>query len=308
MIFVLYTAPINEFSGGSNVMMQMCELINTHTIHTAYVVPGHVRKGVDLDKNHFSKKLLDDLRKTSPGVVPHAILQNRDKFVAIYPEVVEGNPLDARRVVRWILLVPPKDVPPTWDLETDLILGFMPIYITLYNRLKLGPNLRCDATLFYAFLDHDYQDYGRERHGACCTTRKAWYFEKLGCGKVQLNHDPMNCFCFEPSYDLRPKDLETLHNACETFHSYDPLTFHILIAAMCGCTSIVHPLPCISLEEFHSQCGPLTKFGVAYGDSPDQVAHARATKHLVKDLVKQTVATNAHRTRQALDEILLMLD
>jgi hypothetical protein len=271
----------------------------------AYIIEGHRAKGDDIKLREFSRQQLWRQAKQNPITISFDLLHRahrENRLVAIYPEVVSGNPLGVSRVVRWVLLVPPPVITQTWA-PTDLIVAYQKAYIHLHNRLpNIRRPLKIDVNLMYTFLDYDYQNHNQHRQGTCFTTRKAFYFEAIGCGPLKLSHDPVGSFCFEPQHNLRPKELEILFNRCETFYSYDPFTFHVLIAAMCGCLVIIKPMTIMSAQEFQSWC-PLARYGIAYGDTPEQRKHAEQTRHLVKPLVKSAIQENNKNIRRAMNQI-----
>jgi len=47
--------------------------------------------------------------------------------------------------------------------------------------------------------------------------------------------------------------LPAIFNSRESFYSFDPFTFYNILAAACGCRSVVHPIPEVSKEEYIQQ-------------------------------------------------------
>ena len=73
------------------------------------------------------------------------------------------------------------------------------------------------------------------------------------------------------------------------FISYDPFSFTQIIAALCGCISIVKPIDGIDFSTFINS-EPLVKYGIAYGR--DTIKHAKDTRHLLIDHISNLYNEN----------------
>jgi len=80
-------------------------------------------------------------------------------------------------------------------------------------------------------------------------------------------------------------------NKYKYFISYDPLTFLSIISILCGCISIVYPIENISklnwykktaVYEYIKSNNITQLYGIAYGNSQDELEYATNTIHLVK--------------------------
>ncbi len=93
--------------------------------------------------------------------------------IVIYPEGVEGNPLEGKRVIRWILCELGKHskstVYTTWS-PNDLVYHY-----STFNANKPADSVRA---LFTMWMNPSFMNYGQPRHGSCLTWRKADKFHK----------------------------------------------------------------------------------------------------------------------------------
>lgn len=205
------------------------------------------------------------------------ILKSNEPSVMIYPEVVYGNPYNAKNVVRWVLYSPGLN-------------GGDPVYdpsehVFLYRK-EFGINTPYkDNKILFTFLPKTdfFYDMGSERSGDCYLLRKG----------SRIHNDRVDGFYLDDSINSM-SDVDTflleIFNKYERFISYDTFTYYSSIAALCGCTSIVIRNPYISRELFYTG---LNENGIAYGFEDE--LHAVSTKHLVKpyldNLYEESVET-----------------
>jgi hypothetical protein len=97
---------------------------------------------------------------------------------------------------------------------------------------------------------------------------------------------------FEITVHHTQQEYIDIFNNNKYFISYDPLTFLNIIASLCGCISIVYPLEGVNkkewlqmgaLNEYFKLKGHYNLYGIAYGNSPEELEFAESTIHLVKD-------------------------
>jgi len=121
----------------------------------------------------------------------------------------------------------------------------------------------------------------KSRAGTCFTIRKSHIHKKL-----ELVH-PRNSF--EITREHSQIKCINIFNQHTYFISYDPLTFLIVIAALCGCISIVKKVDGLSKQEwldttgaaeYLKETGTNSLYGIAYG--ADDLQNAINTIHLVK--------------------------
>lgn len=209
--------------------------------------------------------------RTGSKSIPFAIAPNATTPIApdielpgnsivVYPEVILGNPLSARNVVRWLLYRP--------GLRHPYKFGANEMFFRAGEMSDL-PELTGGAPdLFLWSINPLYKNENRpNRKGACYQIRK-------GEGKPIIPETESAI-----SIDGRSHaEIAEIFNQCEYFYSYDEASFYSQYAAICGCISVVVPGLYSSRAEWVAQ-HPIASAGVAYG--LEDIEHARNTRHLV---------------------------
>jgi len=123
-----------------------------------------------------------------------------------------------------------------------------------------------------------------ERNGYCYTLRKLHIHKN-----INYIHPSDS---FEITRNHTQDDYIEIFNKYKYFICYDPLTFLIIIASLCGCIPIVYPIKDISkkewiqttgLNEYFKQKNNYSFYGIAYGDSPEELEFAKNTINLVEE-------------------------
>jgi hypothetical protein len=152
-----------------------------------------------------------------------------DDFVAIYPEIVHGNPFNAKRVIRYILNKPGVMASygvkgPTVFDKNDQIYVFSRIYDTF--------GVDESHLLFLPVLNlHIFKDYKRKRPNTC-------YF--VGKGK-DLGLHPKEAIKIDRSNSSNQGQLAEVLNSCSVMYSYENPTAMLEIARLCGCRVVFFP-------------------------------------------------------------------
>jgi hypothetical protein len=205
--------------------------------------------------------------------------------VVIYCEGIIGNPLNTKYVVRWILSELGKNVEKdrylSWE-KNDLVYYFN-------SELKFN-NKEIHKLLSLIYIYPKIKNYNRKRDGHCYTVRKSHMHSK-----INYIH-PDNSF--EINRNHNQDDYIEIFNKYKYFISYDPLTFLNIIASLCGCISIIYPIDGVSKKEWlkmtalhnYMQDNNVDEiYGIAYGDSEDEINYANSTIHLVKKQWKDII-------------------
>jgi len=195
-----------------------------------------------------------------------------NNYIVIYPEIVDGNPLNSNNVVRWLLNIPEvfsKGKADSYD-KSNLIFSTA-AYITNQTKERFGfLNIQTDILTAYEHNLDIFQNKGLPKHGSCYAKRK-------GKNKTTVDYIPKDSL--EISWGKSAEELARIFNEKEVFYSYDHLTYLSVQAALCGCLSIVIPDEVLSAKEWYQQV-PHFRYGVAYG--LEEIPHAKKTAHLVR--------------------------
>ena len=199
--------------------------------------------------------------------------------IVIYCEGVIGNPLNAPKVVRWMLSPLGTNVPTeratTWG-KNELVYYF--------NSESRHNQKEIHKLLSVPYLHPDIQNYNILKEGYCHTYRKARYYHKKEL-KVLHPRDSYNI-----KMNVSPDQYIRIFNKYKYFVCYDPLSFLCTIAVYCGCIVIVHPhddktknewFENTMYSEFIKQTGKRI-YGISYGNTPEELEFADRTVHLAK--------------------------
>ena len=218
-----------------------------------------------------------------------------ENTIVIYCEGIEGNPLNAKYVVRWMLSEMGKNVPPnrftTWN-KSDLV-----YYFLSEKKLNDSPEKYLSTYKFLTTIylkPNTFINYNRERKGYCHAIKKAYYHKN---GIQTLHPEDSVEFHNKKTYE----ELVEFFNRFEYFVCYDPCSFLVHLAGLCGCVPILHKVDGISKEQWFTGKGDInsayyeyyltheyTNFpGIAYG--LEDVEYARSTIHLLPELLHKQI-------------------
>ena len=204
--------------------------------------------------------------------------------ITIYGETIKGNPLNSKNVVRWVLaelgIICNKDIYNTWGKD-NLVYYFNSERKFEEYPDKIGNIYKCLSLLC---INDKIKNYNVQRiPGSYCNTFRKYNYHSF----ITFIH-PIESF--EIIRDHNQDDYIQFFNQYEYFISYDVLTFINIIAAICGCISIVYPIEGVSKYEWlkmtavwsYLKANNLDNlYGIAYGI--DDIEYARETIHLVKN-------------------------
>lgn len=272
--FIIYSPPYNENNGGAIALHKLCHLLNAIG-YKAYFYSQKTPK--------FSQKkyLLSSMRlalysikakfkpRTNPNfntpVISHI---NKQQDIIIYPEIIDGNPLRAKKVVRWFLHEP--------GYHTGIInYGENELYFYFQKSFN-DPNINKDwnnkLRVLYLFNDIYKQVNFGDRRGTCHILRK-------GAHK-QMVHDTSDSILID---NLPHEKIAEIFNQVEMCISYDTKTLYSQYAVMCGCKSVLIPDKGVCIEKWQPEVE--LRSGVAYGFN--DIPRAEATKEQLLDILKE---------------------
>lgn len=265
MIFAIWSPRYNGASGG---------IMSLHKLGNVLLELGHRVYIIARDKADWSRAALtpnlNNIRHLDP--------------IVIYPEIVRGNPLRGRRVVRWLLNTPGVcggDGIYAWD---DRIFLWHPSYQSDKTFPALGLLHAKDFHLDY------FRDQGKKRAGCCHAFHKY--------RGIDRKQHPKNSVCIdEPRAWRGPRAggnqyLLKIFNQTGRFYCYDLKTQLGVIAALCGCETVFVPDPAITLQQWIADWGR-EAYGCAYGakDLPRAKATLPLLRPALAEIEKESVQT-----------------
>lgn len=279
--FIIFAAAYNEKSGGAIVSHRLCHLLN-EAGRDAYLLPlFYSHEATILTLPEVTARIqmeTQNLLRSSFPLNPHFntkvyrdnlhALANNDDYIVIYPEIISGNPLRAKNVVRWFLHNPgyhtghvayspgelyfrhslmAKEFHMTGSHMSQQILEILYCPTEIYNMDNVAEVRSGSAYMFRE---------GRER---------------------PIVHDMENSLCLTRDYSHA--QIAEVFKRVKTFISYDNRTMFTDLAVLCGCESVVVPEEGVSEEQWRPE--PESRSGIAYGF--EKLEQARASAHLLRD-------------------------
>lgn len=304
---VFYINKINDAVGGANILLHAIKTINQLN-HPKIDAKIYVANGLDI-ANRFVRR--------NDYCTPYEF--NNDHTIAVYPENVIGNPLNAKNVIRWIFL--PVDIDDQsesvkkWN-KKDRIYSWEPDLN--HNRLVLPMS---PIIMFPNIYDYTINNDTRKGKSVYLVKKGRFFVPNFDHYKVHdtfhkdLNKHPSDSICLDYFDSQKPEQMiEMFHNS-EFFYCYDPNSFWAVIAPLCGCITIL----CIPEQQkkqkrfknrknyfqqsmLYHKSGHLHDAGIAFGDSNKEIEYARATLPKAKESIDKLIKLYEQDFFQWLDE------
>lgn len=215
-----------------------------------------IRPHSNFTKRHYEGYVHIPIRGSKRKYLPWV----DDDTIVVYPEIVRGNPLHAKNVVRWLLYYDRYADDDTWYSPEDLFVS----YREQFFNSKLNPDNHLLKIFHFDKELYKRTNYGN-RNGVC-------YFIRKGKDRKDLPKQYDG-----PILDnLSEIEKVNILNKCKICYLYDTQTFYASIAAICGCIPIVVPEPGKSKKDYVTEEDYVC--GIAYGDSKDQIEEAIKTR------------------------------
>jgi hypothetical protein len=138
----VYAPPFVTWSAGIRVLHQICDQLNHNGIPAWLALHGPTSQSevsLELNTPLLNKEVL------------RSHIQSGFKAIAIYPETILGNPLNAAVSITWILNFP-KLLGGTESFKSDLVYGFTEALVKDYEKVR---NVKATGTIFLPPLDVD---------------------------------------------------------------------------------------------------------------------------------------------------------
>lgn len=261
--------------GGAVVQYQLAKLLRNKG-YDVRIIKAWQTNELATSNEYFSHNPTDCVDDFDP----------RDDYtITIYCEGVKGNPLNGKKIVRWMLSELGRNVPisnaDTWD-KNEVV-----YYFNEEPKITSAPEEKKNSIYKYLsvvlFNDKVKHTNNGERKYSFFTHRKGHYHSNLhyihpeNTDQIVFHNDIV-------------KNIE-IFNSYEMGYIYDPLTMITFMAPACGCMSIVFPYQGKSRMEWlnigtmgrylrENTHGETDIYGIAYGDSEEQLTFAKQTLYL----------------------------
>lgn len=253
--YYVYAPDYRRTSSGIRVMHMLCDAL-IRSGHEAYVTARVLSP--EFMTPQLSESVVEAHR--AQGVEP----------IVIYPEVVDGNPLNGRIVVRYILNRPGFIEGNGQFAEDDILYA--------YSKDLLQPEMQPDRIMFLPPFDLEVfrlpDDPGKRIPGKVC-----YYKGRRG----ELNLDPAllppDAIEITPHWPATWEEMADLFQTCERFYCCGSSAL-AAEAGLCGCLTVVivdDDAPRISVSETQSP-------GAAWGNSSEELERAQKTLPEVRDI------------------------
>lgn len=234
------------------------------------------------EKHLYDPKFIGYVNESIRGCRAYRLPFVGKKTIVVYPEVVYGNPLHARRVIRYLLYFNQYNGDAFG--KNDVFYA----YRNIFNDSHFNPQGRLLSLSHYDLDLYKRTNYG-ERNGTCYILRK-------GKNRSDL-----------PEYldgtvidDLPEAEKVKVFNRCERCVSYDTQTSYSSIAAICGCLSIVVPEGGKTWRDYLKNEDKIP--GVAYGFEEQELEWARTTSSDVIKLYERVNQDGLKNVRKFIGE------
>jgi glycosyltransferase involved in cell wall biosynthesis len=254
--YYIYAPPYRENSGGVRALHYLCHALNL-VGQEAYVVVGETSGLLR------TPSLTEEIRKQhiEAGRAP----------VVIYPEVIDGNPMEATHVVRYLLNVPGALTghATQWE-ESDIIYTHGAEIVPDGMQARLLQTPLINKNIFNCDGVDDSQ-----RKGSL-----VWISRYLDRGGELQS---LTADSTEISYRVAhrsPAELAALYRGAEMLYTYE-ISTACYEAVMCGCPVVYLPNPIMLPAPVEGYLGPM---GTAWGAVPEFIAQAKLDVRKIPDI------------------------
>ena len=275
---IIASPSYNESIGGAIVLHKLCHILNNLGYDSYLTSTMKLNGQVEYFQlnNNYNTKIATDI--------------DIENDIIIYPEIEPGNPYGCKNVVRFILNkwhLPEYDNNViTWG-DSDFWIYFHKLF---YDGIK-EPN-------YLHILDSKldiFKDNNEDRNIEACFT----YRKKSNERDVLPTLHPSNSI--EIPYNISDENLIKIFNTCKRFYSYDTETYLNVLAALCGCESVIVPYKDVTKENI-VKLQPSFKYGIAYG--LDDLKHANSTRSSLREHIIELEIEQINQTKNIFEKII----
>jgi hypothetical protein len=276
--FLIVTPDFQEISGGTVVLHKLCDLLN-NLGYSSYLYPlinprsyyygkrlsvllGGIHDDLRLFSLLFLRKFRTNSKYNTPLLKSFRPVRDSNEWIVIYPETVNGNPLEGKNIVRWFLHHPGFHTKQVFYGAGELYYRFN----DAVHTIKIEGSTTADdylKVISYPVEYYNMQEVSEERKGTAYCIRK-------GKGK-KIVHDLDDSILID---GMSHSETAAVFKKVKRFISYDTYTAYSIFAILCGCESVVVPDDGVSEEQWYPN--EEDRYGIAYGF--DRLEWALSTK------------------------------
>lgn len=304
--YIIFAPSYLETSGGIVVLHKLCSILNDLG-HESYLYPSFETYELNKIKpvytclRYIKARLSTIFRpyKTNPAFNTPVWRGKHndfdDHYIIIYSEIVFGNPLKAKNVVRWLLHQPGFHSGKIYYGQNELYFKFnsaindfsFPGSVTSSSYLKI---------IHYPLEYYNMKDIPSNRKGTAYCLRKGKH--------KKIQHDLKNSILIDGKTNTQGKshkEVSDIFKSVETFISYDTYTAYSIFAVLCGCISIVIPDEGVKKEEWYPN--ETDRYGLAYGFDEIEIENSKLTAPLVKKHIEKEEKNSIDNVRNFVKEV-----
>lgn len=260
--YYIYVNNYSPKSAGIRALYSLCHVLNELGME-AYIL-GAMEDHLTLRTPRLS--ITDVIRHEKTRRIP----------IAVYPEVVKGNPYQLPNVVRWLLNKPGLLGGPESFDDDELIYAFDAYFIPEGNSYPLMTVPVVDNAIF----NNDDNPHDNQRSGS------AYYANKYIVNGGKLTHHVQNSISLCQDQSLTPHQIADVLRRVEVLYCYEPSAI-VQEATLCGCPTVIIRSDYTDKNLRY----PIAGDGIASTDSPEDIDFAKATIGRYKiqnDIFQQT--------------------
>lgn len=277
--YLIFAPSYDENSGGIVVLHKLCHLLNSQG-YEAFIFPYF--ENFEVSKENlikvFIKKIIHQFKQSfkryrtnkffNTPVKKNWSAADSENFIVVYPEIVFGNPLGAKHVVRWLLHQPGFHTGKIYYGGNELYYKFnsaiddfcFPSSKTSEKELKI---IHYPTDIYYPPSNKNHQ-----RKGTAYCLRK-------GKDKI-IQHELKDSILIDRKSHA---EIAEIFRNVKTFVSYDTYTAYSIFAVLCGAESIVVPDQNTPIDDWYPN--HVDRYGISYGFSEKERVRAVETKDKV---------------------------
>ncbi len=297
---IVLSPPYDPSNGGSIVLHKLVDILNSIN-ENAYIFPyfpsipyDHEDPSIALENYEKTKIYIRNYNINNNFNTPllnadgmDMITKSKIDHITIYPEIIWGNPLNSKKVVRWLLHHPGFHTGKVNYLSGEYYIKFS----ESFNEINIYNSLNSQKTLYLLHYFNELYNMpinSHTRSGSAYSIRK---------GTIEkISHDPNTSILID---GLSHEEISMIFKNVKYFISYDIYSMYSVYAAMCGCISVVVPQNDLPIDKWHPE--PSKRLGIAYGF--ENIEFAQSTQKLLIEKISKSNNMFIQNTKEFISDV-----